>query len=127
MKIYWIRVLVAAFLFEVALVALTIPIVQFFGMEAFVPFVPPVCFVVGYPFGAWAVRKAESGFALHGLLVGIVASIIYFALILGESGSIQPVIDLYGPVLFFLANALKILGCVAGAYAGGRRRVAVQV
>jgi hypothetical protein len=126
MKIHWIRILVAAFLFEAVLVVLTIPFAALFGMEPLLPYVPAVCFIVGYPFGAWAARKAESGILLHGLLVGIVASIIYFALILAQMGSVQPVVEMYGPVLFYLANALKILGCVAGAYVGGRRRAAVQ-
>jgi hypothetical protein len=47
---------------------------------------------------------------------------MYLGLILGTSGgSLQPVIDLYGPVAFFLANALKVVGCAVGAYAAGRR------
>jgi hypothetical protein len=123
MKIHWIRVIVAAVLFEVALIALTIPVTMLFGMEAFVPFVPGTVFVVGLPFGVWAVRKTKSGFVLHGALVGIVATVIYLALIVAQFGSLTPAIELYGPLLFFLANALKIGGCIAGAYAGARRRM----
>jgi len=120
MKIRWMRVVAAAFLVELVLVALTIPVVALFGMEAFVPFVPITCFVAGFPFGWWAVRKVQSGFVLHGTVIGIVATLIYLALVLSQGGSLRPAIELYGPFLFFLANALKILGCVAGAYAGGR-------
>lgn len=127
MKIHWIRVLVAAVLFEVALIAITVVVSQFMAVEAFLSFVPAVVFVVGFPFGMWAARKTASGFLLHGTLVGIVATLIYFALVLGQFGSLTPVIDMYGPVSFFLANALKILGCVAGAYAAGRQRVAARV
>ena len=123
MKIHWMRAVAAGFLVEVILVALTIPVVELFGMEAFVPFVPPVCFAVGFPFGWWAARKLQSGFVLQGMLVGIVATAIYFGLILGQAGSVRPAIELYGPFLFVLANVLKILGCVAGAFACGRRRV----
>jgi hypothetical protein len=83
-------------------------------------------FVVGFPFGMWVVRTVASGFVLHGALLGVVATLIYFGLIISQSGSITPVIDAYGPVSFFLANALKILGCVAGAYVAGRRRVPVH-
>jgi hypothetical protein len=123
MKIHWIRILVAALLFEVALIAITVLVSLVIPVEAFLPFVPAVVFVVGFPFGIWAVRKLASGFVLHGVLVGVVATLIYFGLLLGQFGSLTPVIDMYGPVSFFLANTLKILGCVAGAYVAKRRRV----
>ena len=123
MKTPWIRAIVAAVLLEVALFAITIPVVMLFSMEAFIPFVPPVCLVAAIPFGWWSVRTMKSGFVMQGLLVGIVATLIYFALVLGMNGSIQPVVELYGSVRFVVTNALKILGCVAGAYAGGRRRI----
>jgi hypothetical protein len=123
MKIRWMRILVAAVLYEVVLVAVTVVITMFIPIEAILPAVPAVVFIVGFPFGMWAARKAESGFVLHGTLVGVVATVIYLALILGQFGSLTPVIEMYGPVSFFLANALKILGCAAGSYAAGRRRV----
>lgn len=123
MKIHWMRAVAAGFLVELVLVALTIPVAALFGMEAFVPFVPAVCFAVGIPCGWWAARRMQSGFVLQGTIVGIVATLIYFALILGQSGSVRPAIELYGPFLFILANAAKILGCVGGAFARGRRRV----
>jgi hypothetical protein len=123
MKIRWLRVLVAAFLFEVALVVITIVMTQFVTMEAILPFVPALVLVVGFPFGMWAARKLSSGFVLHGTLVGVVATLLYLGLILGQFGSLTPVIEMYGPVSFFLANALKILGCVAGGYAAGRLRM----
>lgn len=123
MKIHWIRVLVAAVLFEVVLIAITVVVSLFMEVEAFLSFVPAVVFAVGFPFGMWVARKPASGFVLHGTLVGVVATLIYFGLVLGQFGSLTPVIDMYGPISFFLANALKILGCVAGAYAAARRRV----
>ncbi|HEU5259227.1 MAG TPA: hypothetical protein VFU28_24735 [Vicinamibacterales bacterium] len=125
MKIHWIRAVIAAVLVEVVLVILTIPVIAVFSMAAFVPFVPPVCFAVGFPFGWWAARKSESGFVWEGTLVGIVATLIYLGLILSQAGSLKPAIDVYGPFLFVLANVAKILGCVAGAFVCGRRRVTV--
>jgi hypothetical protein len=116
----WIRIIVFAVLYEVALIAITIPFALYIAMESLVVFVPPVLFVVGLPFGLWTVRKVKSGFVLHGALVGVVATLIYLGLILGQYGSLTPVIELYGPFLFFLANAMKVVGCSAGAYAGGR-------
>jgi hypothetical protein len=121
MKIRWIRVLVAAFLLEVVLVVITLAISLFIEVQEILPFVPAVVFVVGFPFGMWVVRKPVSGVVLHGTLVGVVATLIYLGLILGQFGSLRPAIDAYGPVSFFLANALKILGCIAGSYAAARR------
>ncbi len=121
MRIRWLRVFVGALLLELVLFALTIPVVMLIGMEAFVPWVPPVCLVVSFVSGWWTVRKMQSAFVLHGTLVGILATLMYFALVLGQLGSIRPVIELYGPLLFVLANGAKILGSVAGAYARGRQ------
>lgn len=123
MKIRWMRVVVTAILFEVVLFAITVLLSLFIEVEAVLVFVPVFVFVVGFPFGMWIARKLSSGFVLHGALVGVVATLIYLGLLLGQFGSLTPVVEMYGPVSFFLANALKILGCVAGAYAGGRSRV----
>jgi hypothetical protein len=122
MKIYWIRVVAAAFLLEVALVAVTIPLLAVVSMQTVVPYVGPLCAIVALPFGWWAARKAQSGFALHGMLVGVVATMIYLGLILRQNGTLKPALDVYGPYLFFLANAAKIAGCIAGAFACGRRK-----
>jgi hypothetical protein len=121
-RIHWGRVVAGAFLVEIALIALTIPVVVLIGMEDFIPFVPPVCFGVGLFFGWWTARKVESLFVLHGTLVGIIATLIYFGLIFGQSGSIMPVVAMYGPFLFVLANALRILGCMAGGAVAQRRQ-----
>ncbi len=122
MKIYWLRIVAAAFLLELALVAVTIPLLAVVSMQLVVPYVAPLCAVVGFPFGWWSARKSQSGFALHGTLVGIVATVIYLGLILGQNDSLKPAIDVYGPFLFFLANTAKIAGCIAGAFACGRRK-----
>jgi hypothetical protein len=123
MKIHWMRVLGLAVLYEVVLIAMTVAVTLFIPLESVLSLVPIVVFVVGFPFGMWVARNLRSGFVLHGMLLGVAATVLYFGLILGTSGSIAPVVEMYGAVLFFLANALKILGCVAGAYAAGRRRV----
>ena len=122
MKVHWGRVVVAAILFEAVLFAITIVLTLFMDIQAFLPYVPPLVFVVGFPFGMWVARKPASGFVLHGVLVGVVATIIYFGLVVGQGVSVTEVMNMYGPIPFFLANALKILGCVAGAYVAGRRR-----
>jgi len=126
MRIHWIRVLAAAVLLEVALIVITLGLALFVEVQAILPFVAPVVFIVAFPFGMWVARKPLAGFVLHGAMVGVVATLIYFAIVIAQLGSLKPAIEAYGPVSFFLANALKILGCMAGAYAGGRGRVAAH-
>lgn len=126
MKIRWLRAIVVAFLYEVALFALTILLTTFATMEQIVPWVPVLVFVMGFPFGLWAARPLVTAQVLHGFLVGIVATLIYFGLVLALSGgSIRPVYELYGPALFFLSNTFKIAGCVAGGWAAGKLRAPV--
>jgi hypothetical protein len=122
MRIRWVRVVVTAFLLEAFLIALTIPLAATVGIEAILPYVPVVLFVTGFLSGWWIARKVVSLFVLHGILVGIVATLIYLGLVFSQSGSLMPVIEMYGPFLFFASNAARLLGCAAGAYTGSRRR-----
>ncbi len=67
--------------------------------------------VLCFLFGLWAARGLESRFTLHGLLVGVVAMLIYLALTrLGPE-----------PWQYVLAHALKLLGGAAGGWFGGRK------
>jgi hypothetical protein len=121
MRILWLRSFVGALLYEVVLILMTIPLTLVVPIEQIIPYVPALVLVVGIPFGYWVAKKLSSGFVLHGVLVGIIATILYLGLILGTSGSLTPVIEMYGPVAFFFANALKLVGCAAGAFLQGRR------
>jgi hypothetical protein len=92
-----------------------------------VPFlvvVQPACFAAGFLFAFRVGRKVESRFVLHGTLVGVVATILYLLLVVAQPGSWTVAINLYGPVLFVLANSLRVAGSVAGGVAAGRRAVA---
>jgi len=76
----------------------------------------------GFLFGWWVVRKAHSGFLLHGLLVGVLATCLYLALISALlPGGIAADAANYGMLLFILFNAFRIVGCVAGSVVAGRR------
>lgn len=133
-NIRWGRILLAAILLEIALFAVAVPVGLVFGNPmAAQPGGPPVdptvynivvalaCFVLGAAFGAWAVSRATSGFALQGLLVGLVAMVIYLGLCSLAPGGIAAVIEGYGLTLFLIFNALRTLGCIAGAMYRGVR------
>ena len=133
-NIRWGRIVLAAILLEVAITAVAVPVGLVFGKPmAAEPGGPPVdptvfnivvalaCFVLGAVFGAWAVSRATSGFALQGLLVGLIAMAIYFGLCSLAPGGIAAVIAGYGLTLFLIFNALRTLGCIAGAMYKGAR------
>ena len=122
-RIHWGRVVIGAILVEVSLIVTTVPVALVFGPTAFFAVVPPACFAMGFLFAFWVARKVESRFILHGTMVGMIATAIYIGLWLGQSGSIMPAIELYGPFLFILSNGLRILGCVAGAAFAERKRI----
>lgn len=133
--IRWGRILLAAILLELAITAVAVPVGLVFGtpmldqaggpsVDATVYYVvvAAACFGWGAVFGAWAVRRSTSGFAVQGLLVGLVAMALYFGLCSLAPGGLPGVIAAYGVAAFAAFNALRTTGCVAGAVYRGARR-----
>ena len=121
MKIHWARVVIAAFVIEFVLIVTLVPIGQVFGLRVFLITVPIGVFVGTFLLTAWFCRRIQSRLALHGLLVGLVATIIYLGLVIG-SGQMSEALATYGPVLFVVGNGLRILAAVLGAMFSARRR-----
>lgn len=63
----------------------------------------------------WVCRHVESGFVLHGALVGVVAALIYLIL-----ARCQP-----EPLLYKIAHGLKVAGGMAGGVVASRRKLKV--
>ena len=74
-----------------------------------------------YFFTLWVGRRIESGFVLHGVLIGLVAMSLFLALIQVGSGSIEQ------PFLYWVAHGLKILGGITGGLVAERRRRVVPL
>jgi len=115
-RIHWLRILLGGFLAEVSVIALVIPISLLFGKKT-VPYVALLgsllaCFV----FAIWVGRRLNSRFVLHGILVGLVATLIYVALTRGGPE----------PLAYLVAHALKILGGAAGGFVAARRHKPAQ-
>ena len=129
----FLRVIVAAFLLEVAITAVALPVGFIFGNPLQAAGGPPVngtvyfvvvaiaCLVLGVVFGGWAVRKERSGFALKGLLVGVCAMAMYFGLCSLAPGGLAAVIAGYGAPMFVTFNVLRTVGCIVGAIRKGAR------
>ena len=82
-----------------------------------VPFAGPVVFVFGFIVAWWLLRKVSHRTVLHGALIGILATVIYLLMCLPSPGGLPAVIAMYGPTFFVVGNGLRIVGCIAGAYA----------
>jgi lipopolysaccharide export LptBFGC system permease protein LptF len=123
MQIRWLRVVGAALLVEVGLMAM-VPLIPLLGEETvFKVVVPVACVVVPFVVAFLATRALPSARVLNAVLIGIVATAMYFALVIGAS-SIAEASASYGVPLFLGVNALRIISAAAGGYAADRRAVA---
>jgi putative membrane protein (TIGR04086 family) len=109
--IHWLRVLLGGFLAEVAVIAVVIPASLLLGKQV-IPYVALLgsllaCFL----FAVWVGRRIGSQFILHGILVGVVATLLYVGLTLGRPE----------PLAYLAAHGLKIIGGAAGGFVAGRQ------
>ena len=127
-RLRWGRIVAGAVAIEVLLIAAAIPMFAFFdnpfvegaGNEtaSYTPIfvtISAACFVIGALCGHWVARPLSSQVALHGLLVGILATTLYLAIASIPPNTIAAVAAAYGAFWFVLANGLRIAGAVAGA------------
>ena len=109
----WGRILAGGFLAELALILAIVPLGLRLG-ESFLHYsAPPGSFITCFLGAFWAARRARSRFVLHGLLVGVVAALIYVGLTRGQPE----------PLAYIVAHVLKLLGGACGGYAASRRQV----
>jgi putative membrane protein (TIGR04086 family) len=104
MGIRWSIVLIGALLAEVGIAALVFPVRFFVSEDAFIQSVSPACLAMTLVFGFWAGVRARSTALLHGLLVGVVATVAYILLTIGQTL----------PPEFMVAHVMKLVGGVAG-------------
>jgi putative membrane protein (TIGR04086 family) len=115
--IRWGRIILAAFLAELGIFAVFLPVLMKYGEQPARYIVPPLALVMTFLFSLWAAKRIESRFVLHGVLVGIVATLMYVALTFGQPE----------PFIYIVAHALKILGGAAGGRVAEKRRQVIQV
>ena len=105
MSIQWGRVLLAAFLMEVVLFAVAIPLFMGGQGRLLVYVVPPLALVATFVVTLWLGRTIKTNFVVHGVLIGVVGTLIYIAITRAQPE----------PWQYWLAHALKVVG---GAAAG---------
>ena len=112
-RIHWLRIVLGALLLEVVLFVTLVPL-SFVNTTLFLVVVPIGCLAFGYLVTRWVLRRVTSRRVLHGALIGILATAIYFGLVLAQPGGMASVVAIYGVLLFWSNNALRIAGCVLG-------------
>jgi hypothetical protein len=105
MSIQWGRVLFAAFLMELVLFAIALPLNLSGRGRVNLYLIPPAALMATFAITVWLGRRIKSKFVLHGVLIGVVGTFMYVALTRGQPE----------PWQYVLANALKVVG---GAVAG---------
>jgi hypothetical protein len=111
----WGRIVGLAFALEAALFVTLVPLQKPLPLRTWFVAVTIGCVLLGYIAGRLAARGLSSRAILHGLLVGVLATVIYIVLCAVAPGGIAAAIALYGALLYVSLNALRIAGCVAGA------------
>lgn len=111
-QIHWARAFVGGFLAEAALFVVVIPVFKTWGQHPLLYVVPPAALVLCFVFALWVGRKLSSHFVFHGVLVGVVATLLYVGLTLAQRE----------PFAYLVAHGLKILGGAGGGAFAGRRR-----
>jgi putative membrane protein (TIGR04086 family) len=109
----WGRIIVGAFIAEVLLIIVAVPIFSIGGQTMLDWTAVIGSAVTSFVAAMWVCRRVESRFVLHGALTGFTAAVIYVALIVA-SGQTQPLI-------YWVAHGLKIVGGAAGGLLAAQR------
>ena len=112
----WGWIIAGAFILEVALIIVFIPMLRFMNISQLAPYAGIATFGLGFLVSWWVVRKVPGRRILHGTLIGVLATIIYVGLCMTNPDGIASVVAMYGPVLFVVGNGLRIVGTAAGAW-----------
>ena len=126
-QIHWGRIVIAGFLAEATVFTLFFSLLLAATLAGVPELASPMStldyidalvssFASIFFFTLWVGRRIESGFVLHGVLVGMVAMLLFLCLIFGFQGSVEQ------PPLYWVAHGLKLLGGLAGGLVAERRR-----
>jgi putative membrane protein (TIGR04086 family) len=112
----WGWILLGGFLAELLIFAFVIPLSLAAGQASLLYSAPAASFVGTFVFGIWVARRALDRRVLHGVLVGVAATMIYIAVSRGQPE----------PTAYIIAHGLKLLGGAAGGWVAARRGTTVS-
>lgn len=114
MSIQWVRVLLAALVMEVVLIAVAVPLFLGGAGRVLVYVIPPVALVATFAVTVWLGRGIKTNLVVHGVLIGVAGTLMYIALTRAQPE----------PWQYWLAHGLKIVGGAAGGAVLARRPAA---
>jgi len=125
-RIHWRLVLLAGLLSELAVFAIFFALLALASLAGVPEVARPMStldyidamvssFGMVFVFTLWVGKRIESGFVVHGMLIGLVGILLFLALIFALSGSIAQ------PLLYVVAHGLKLLGGIAGGLVAQKR------
>ena len=114
MSIQWGRILLVAFLMELVLFAIAVPLFLTGRGRVSLYVVPPAALIATFAFTVRLGGRIKSMFVMHGVLIGAVGTLMYVGLTRGAPE----------PWQYLVANALKVVGGVAGGMVLARRKTA---
>ena len=128
MRIHWFRVLLGGLLIEVVLAIVLVGGFAAAGVDIAkgVSTVSAViigvgCFAAAFLSVLWLGGGITNRLVLHGVLMGLVATLIYIGLVAG-SGQMSDALAAYGPATFVTVNALRVVGDWLGGVVCERSR-----
>jgi len=123
MGVRWVRVVLAGFLAEVALIGVAIPLYFLPHAQTALNWaIPPASFLVLVPFGWWAARGAPRSEVLNGFLAGLAGVVLYLALAIGGAAAAHRDPWATFTPAYMLAHALKLVGGAVGGWLASRKR-----
>jgi putative membrane protein (TIGR04086 family) len=121
----WLRVLLAGFLAEVALIAVAVPLYFFPDRTTALDIgIPPASFLMLIPFGWWAARGAPRSQVLNGFLAGLAGVALYLCLTAVAAVVTRQDLSASLRPAYLLAHALKLAGGAVGGWLAARRQAA---
>jgi hypothetical protein len=120
--IRWLRVMIAGFLAEVAIIVVVIPFYFLPDRQTALNLaVPPASFLVFVGFGWWAARGLPRWQVLNGFLAGLAGVLLYLALgFVGAAATHTNPMASMTPA-YMLAHALKMAGGAVGGWLAARK------
>jgi hypothetical protein len=117
MSIQWGRVLLAALMMEIVLFAIAIPLYLGGEGRVLVYVVPPAALIATFAITVWIGRGIKSNFVLHGVLIGVVGTLMYVGLTRAQPE----------PWQYWVAHALKVVGGAAAGMVLARRQTTTNL
>jgi len=110
----WGRVALGAVALEVSLAGVVGPLHWVLEDAVWAPLVVVACGIFGFGIARVILRPVTASRTLHGFVLGVLATGIYFAVVLSTAG-LNREYAVYGVTLFWLAQAFRTIGTTLGA------------